>query len=90
VKRTKVISGEVSGTEELEPGTGRRSQMAVKYAAKRKAALKATDEYLAELVVKVGEPTPEQIARAEAIVKRILERPLSRRPQPTFLDQKSR
>jgi hypothetical protein len=38
----------------------------------RKAALRSTDEYLLELVAKVGEPTAEQTARAETITTRIL------------------
>jgi hypothetical protein len=74
VKRTKVISEEVSGIEELELGTAGDHKIAVKYAAKRKAALKATDEYLADLVAKVGEPTAEQTAKAESITNRILKR----------------
>jgi hypothetical protein len=48
--------------------------MAVRAGQKIEAALKATDEYLADLVAKVGEPSAEQTAEAEAITKRILSR----------------
>jgi hypothetical protein len=46
--------------------------MAVRAEQKLEAALIATDKHLTDLVAKVGEPTAEQIARAEAITKRIL------------------
>jgi hypothetical protein len=51
-----------------------QSQIAARAALKRAAAMKATDEYLTDLVSKVGEPTAEQTAKAESITKRILSR----------------
>jgi post-segregation antitoxin (ccd killing protein) len=40
---------------------------------RRRQILAATEEYLAELVAEVGEPTPEEAAAAEALVRRIVE-----------------
>jgi post-segregation antitoxin (ccd killing protein) len=51
-------------------------QIAVRAEMKRQDALDATDEYLADLIAKVGEPTAEQTAKAEAITNRILSRQL--------------
>ena len=51
-------------------------QIAVRAEMKRHDALDATDEYLADLVAKVGEPTAKQTAKAEAITNRILSRQL--------------
>lgn len=51
-------------------------QIAVRAEIRRQDALKATEEYLADLVAKVGEPTPAQTAKAEAITARILNRQL--------------
>ena len=52
-------------------------QTAVRAELERRAALDATDRYLVELAADVGEPTPRQMARAEAITRRIRERPLT-------------
>jgi post-segregation antitoxin (ccd killing protein) len=51
-------------------------QTALRAELERLDALDATDEYLAELIEEVGEPTPEDVARAEAIVRRIREHQL--------------
>lgn len=52
-------------------------QTALRAELERRQALDATDRYLAELAADVGEPTPRQMARAEAITRRIRERPLT-------------
>jgi hypothetical protein len=46
-------------------------QEAVRVEVRRQELLKESDTYLAELVAEVGEPTPRQVARAEAIARRI-------------------
>lgn len=48
-------------------------------AARRSDILNETDRYLAELIEEVGEPTPEEVAEAEAWCDRI-ERHLKKRP----------
>ena len=48
-------------------------QEAVRVEARRRQILAATDEYLAELAAEVAEPTPEEAAAAEALVRRIVE-----------------
>ena len=48
-------------------------QEAVRVEVRRRRILKATDEYLAELTAEVGEPTPEEAAAAEALIRRIVE-----------------
>jgi hypothetical protein len=63
-----------SNSEATHGEAARQSPMAVRAGQKIEAALKATDEYLADLVAKVGEPSAEQTAEAEAITKRILSR----------------
>jgi hypothetical protein len=46
-------------------------QEAVRAELRRQELLERTDEYLAELVAEVGEPSPRELARAEAIARRI-------------------
>jgi hypothetical protein len=46
-------------------------QEAVRAELERREAIDATDEYLATLANEVGEPTPRQQSRADAIVRRI-------------------
>jgi hypothetical protein len=46
-------------------------QEAVRVELRRQELLEQTDEYLAELVAEVGEPSPREVARAEAIARRI-------------------
>jgi hypothetical protein len=53
-------------------------QTAVRAELERQRAIEATDEYVEQLVSEVGEPTPEEVARAEAIVRRIRDRNLTR------------
>jgi len=53
-------------------------QVAVRAELERRAALDATDEYLADLAAEVGEPSGSQQARADAIARRIRDRQLDR------------
>jgi hypothetical protein len=46
-------------------------QEAVRAELRRRALLDETDTYLAELVQEVGEPTVDEIARAEAIARQL-------------------
>lgn len=46
-------------------------QEAVRAELRRQRLLDETDAYLAELVDEVGEPTPDEVARAEAIARRL-------------------
>lgn len=46
-------------------------QEAVRTELRRQELLEEGDAYLAELVAEVGEPSPRQVARAEAIARRI-------------------
>ena len=46
-------------------------QEAVRAELRRQALLDETDAYLAELATEVGEPTPDQVAQTEAIVRRL-------------------
>lgn len=46
-------------------------QEAVRAELRRQTLLERTETYLDELTAEVGEPTPRQIARAEAIARRI-------------------
>lgn len=46
-------------------------QEAVRAELHRQELLEHTDAYLAELVAEVGEPSPRELARAEAIARRI-------------------
>jgi hypothetical protein len=48
-------------------------QEAVRAEVRRQDLLAATDAYIADLVAEVGEPTREQMTRAEAIARRIRE-----------------
>lgn len=45
----------------------------------REEKRKGAEEYYAELVAEVGEPTPEEIAEAEALVDRLMGRAEERR-----------
>jgi len=49
-------------------------QEAVKAELRRLRLLEATDQYLDELVDEVGEPTPDDVARAERIARQLRER----------------
>lgn len=49
-------------------------QEAVKAELHRQRLLEATDEYLAELIDEVGEPTPDDVARAERIARQLRKR----------------
>jgi post-segregation antitoxin (ccd killing protein) len=46
-------------------------QEAVRAELRRRSLLDETDAYLTELIDEVGEPTPAEIARAEAIARRL-------------------
>lgn len=46
-------------------------QLAVQAELRRLELEEATDVYLAELVAEVGQPAPREVARAEAIARRI-------------------
>ena len=46
-------------------------QQAVRAELHRQELLEQTDKYLAELVAEVGEPSARELARAEAIARRI-------------------
>jgi hypothetical protein len=49
-------------------------QEAVRAEVRRRDLLGETDTYLAELIAEVGEPSPQERARAEAIARRIAPR----------------
>ena len=49
-------------------------QDAVRVELRRRQLLEATDEYLAELLLEVGAPGPEETARAQAIARRLTRR----------------
>ena len=51
-------------------------QEAVRAELQRRDALEATDSYLDELAAEIGEPSPRQAARADAIARRIRDRQL--------------
>ena len=53
-------------------------QEAVQAELRRQQLLDATDEYIAELEDEVGEPSPDERARAEAIARRIAQRAAAR------------
>jgi post-segregation antitoxin (ccd killing protein) len=46
-------------------------QEAVRAELRRQSLLDETDRYLAEVIEKIGEPSPEAVARAEALVTKI-------------------
>jgi post-segregation antitoxin (ccd killing protein) len=48
-------------------------QEAVRAELRRRQLLEETDAYLAELVAEVGEPSADDVARAEEITRRILD-----------------
>lgn len=52
-------------------------QTAVRAELERQRALEAADRYVEELVSEVGDPTPEEVARADAIVRKIRDRNLT-------------
>lgn len=54
-------------------------QEAVRAELRRLALLDESDDYLADLAAEVGEPTPDERARAEAIARRIGRRGAARR-----------
>jgi post-segregation antitoxin (ccd killing protein) len=57
--------------KERELGASELLQAAVRAELRREEILQETDRYLAELIDKVGQPSPRAIARAEALSRRI-------------------
>ena len=53
-------------------------QTAVRAELERQRALEAADRYVEELVSEVGDPTAEEVARADVIVRQIRDRNLTR------------
>ncbi|MCB0988857.1 MAG: hypothetical protein H6519_06885 [Microthrixaceae bacterium] len=53
-------------------------QQAVRAELRRQSLLAETDAYLSELIDEVGEPTPDEMARAEAIARRLALHPVDR------------
>ncbi len=49
-------------------------QEAVRVEVRRQELLEASEEYLVELLAEVGQPSPEETARAEALTRRLLRR----------------
>ena len=49
-------------------------QEAIKAELRRQRLLEATDDYLAELIRDVGEPTADEVARAESIARQLRKR----------------
>jgi len=49
-------------------------QEAIRAELRRQDLLAETDRYLADLVAEVGDPDPEELARAESIARRISRR----------------
>jgi hypothetical protein len=49
-------------------------QEAVRAELRRQTLLDETDTYLTELIREVGEPTPDELARAESIARRLRRR----------------
>ena len=49
-------------------------QEAVRVELLRRQLLEASDDYLSELLDEVGQPTPEETARAQAIARRLVRR----------------
>ena len=47
-------------------------QEAVRVELRRQVLVAATDEYLTDLLVEVGQPDPEETARAQAIARRLV------------------
>lgn len=54
-------------------------QEAVRAELRRLQLLEETDDYVAELTAEVGEPTTDEIARAEAIARRLRDRAQAQR-----------
>jgi hypothetical protein len=54
-------------------------QDAVRAELRRQALLEETDRYLEDLIETVGEPSPEALARAEALSRRIRREPRAAR-----------
>jgi post-segregation antitoxin (ccd killing protein) len=53
-------------------------QTAVRAELERQRAIEAADHYVEELIAEVGAPTEEEVARADAIVRKIRDRNLTR------------
>jgi hypothetical protein len=53
-------------------------QEAVRAEVRRQELLGAADQYLADLIADVGEPAPDERARAEAIARRLANRSAAR------------
>lgn len=53
-------------------------QEAIEVELRRQQLNEAADHHLAELVAEVGEPSPKERARADALARRIRERSLAR------------
>ncbi|MGH9190717.1 MAG: hypothetical protein ACRD0Q_11950 [Acidimicrobiales bacterium] len=54
-------------------------QAAVRAELRQRDLMEETDRYLAELIDRVGEPSPQAVARAEALARRIRREPSQRR-----------
>ncbi len=48
-------------------------QEAVRIEVRHQELLEATEEYIADLLAEVGQPTPEETARSEALTRRLLQ-----------------
>jgi hypothetical protein len=59
-------------------GASELLQTALRAELERQRALEAADLYVEELLSEVGEPTPEEAARADVIVRKIRDRNLTR------------
>ena len=49
-------------------------QEAVRVELRRQELLESSDDYLSELLEEVGQPTPEETARAQTIARRLVRR----------------
>jgi hypothetical protein len=54
-------------------------QEAVRAEVRRQELIEAGDEYIADLLAEVGEPSPDEMARAQGIARRIAGRSSARR-----------
>jgi metal-responsive CopG/Arc/MetJ family transcriptional regulator len=59
-------------------GASELLQTALRAELERQRALEASDQCVEELLSEVGEPTPEEAARADVIVRKIRDRNLTR------------
>ncbi|MDE0268584.1 MAG: hypothetical protein OXI96_06065 [Acidimicrobiaceae bacterium] len=66
--------------KELDISTSELLTDAARAEIRRRALLDETDRYLEEITQKVGDPTPEGLARAQALALRILNRDTDKLP----------